>query len=234
MEKNYYAHLSLVSNNKKTGPIPCSVTTRAACPDSCSFRGNGCYAEYGPLAMHWKAVTDGDRGMGWDMFCDAVATLPDMQLWRHNQAGDLPGDGKNIDRKALGKLVSANFGKRGFTYTHYRPDNVNNTDAILDANLRGFTVNMSADSLDEADDLFDKAIGPVVTVLPREQLTNTRTPRGRTVVVCPAVTREDVSCATCQLCSRPHRDTIVGFPAHGTGAQRVELHLRRRAETEHA
>lgn len=226
MKKNYYAHLTLRSDNKKTGPIPVSITSQTACPNDCAFRGNGCYAEYGPLAMHWKAVTRGDRGWGWDMFCSAVETLPDMQLWRHNQAGDLPGDGVEIDREALGMLLAANVGKRGFTYTHYHPSSENNVQAILEANLQGLTVNLSANTPAQADEFFEMGIGPVVTVLPRDQMENTTTPAGRTIVVCPAVTRDDVSCATCQLCSRTHRDTIVGFPAHGTGAKRVELHLR--------
>lgn len=222
MQKNYYAHLTLKSENEKTGKIPVSVTTRAACASDCALRDNGCYAETGPMSLHWRAVTQGDRGMGWEMFCDAVATLPPMQLWRHNAAGDLPGDGRHIDRDALGMLTSAQFGKRGFTYTHYRPDNANNRAAIIDANIAGFTVNLSANNLAEADALFDAGIAPVVTVVARGQRTNLVTPKGRMVVICPAETREDVTCATCQLCSRTHRDTIVGFPAHGSGASKAE------------
>lgn len=231
MKNNYYAHLTLKSDNQKTGPIPVSITTRDACPTDCAFRGNGCYAEHGPLAMHWKAVTNGDRGMGWEMFCDAVATLPDGQLWRHNAAGDLPGNGKEIDGAALEMLAAANFGRRGFTYTHYRPLVGNNADAVARVNLRGFTVNLSANTLEEADTFYNMGIAPVVTVLPRDQRENVKTPKGRTVVVCPAVTREDVSCSTCQLCARAHRDTIVGFPAHGTGAKKVELFLERKVQT---
>jgi hypothetical protein len=225
MKKNYYAHLTLKSDNTKTGPIPVSITTREACPSDCAFRNNGCYAESGPIGIHWRAVTQGERGMGWEMFCDAVATLPPDQLWRHNAAGDLPGNGTDIDELALERLVDANWGRRGFTYTHYRPTQ-HNADAISRANIQGFTVNLSANTLQEADTFADMGIAPVVTVLPRDQRENVKTPRGRTVVVCPAVTRDDVSCATCQLCARVGRETIVGFPAHGTGAKKVELYLR--------
>jgi hypothetical protein len=221
-KRQYYAHLTLKSDNAKTGPIPVSVTTRDACPLDCAFRGNGCYAEGGPIGIHWKKVTDGERGMGWDMFCDAVATLPPMQLWRHNAAGDLPGDGVNIDRDALEKLLDANFGKRGFTYTHYRPDSKHNIDAIAWANVRGLTVNLSANNLEEADRFAALDIGPVVVVLPYDAHENVKTPHGRTVVVCPATQREDISCATCQLCQR-QRDTIVGFPAHGYAFKKVTL-----------
>jgi hypothetical protein len=54
-------HLTLKSRNVKTGPIPVSTSTRKTCPDSCPFKNNGCYAESGPLAIHWKAVTQGKR-----------------------------------------------------------------------------------------------------------------------------------------------------------------------------
>ena len=40
----------------------------------------------------------------------------------------------------------------------------------------------------------------------------------------PATQRDDVSCATCQLCQRP-RDTIVGFPAHGSRHRVINLRL---------
>jgi hypothetical protein len=226
-KRHYYAHLTLKSDNSKTGPIPCSVTSKATCPVSCVFRGHsgGCYAAGGPVGIHWQLVSNGERGMGWDMFCDAVATLPEGQVWRHNVAGDLPGDGEKIDRRALDKLIAANLGKRGFTYTHYRPDNVNNYDAILAANLGGFTVNLSANTLREADELYDTGIAPVVVVLPHDQDANLKTPKGRTVVVCPATQRDDVSCATCQLCQR-QRASIVGFPAHGAAFKKVTLVAR--------
>jgi len=46
------------------------------------------------------------------------------------------------------------------------------------------------------------------------------TPAGRKVVVCPATIRDDVSCASCQLCQR-QRDFIIGFPAHGTSKKKA-------------
>lgn len=221
MKWPYNAHLTLKSDNRKTGSIPVSVTSNTTCPTDCAFKGNGCYAEGGPLGMHWREVSNGDRGMPWEMFCDAVSTLPEMQLWRHNAAGDLPGNGTLIDASAMEPLLAANFGKRGFTYTHYRPDNEHNARQIVMANIRGLTVNVSANNLHEADKLLKTGVGPVVAVLPYDQLENTRTPAGRTVTVCPAITREGVSCATCQLCARKDRTSVIGFPAHGQSFKKV-------------
>ncbi len=208
-------HLTLSSANAKTGPIPVSTTERASCPADCKMKTE-CYAASGPLALHWAAVSAGTRGTSWPEFTDAIAALSDGQLWRHNQAGDLPQINGTIDAVKLGQLVEATAGKRGFTYTHHR--DAASLAWIRHANAWGFTVNLSANDLADAD------AGPVVVVLPSTTTANTATPKGRKVVVCPATQRDDVSCATCQLCQR-QRNTIVGFPAHGTRRRAVDIRI---------
>jgi len=216
-----HVHLTLKSANAKTGPIPVSTTERDSCPSNCKMRSE-CYADSGPLALHWSAVSAGKRGTDWATFCATIAALPDAQLWRHNQAGDLPVKNGTVDPVKLGELVAANTGKRGFTYSHHRdPDSIT---WIRHANHWGFTVNLSANDLRDADHLADLDAGPVVVVLPSTQTSNTTTPKGRPVVVCPATQRDNVSCATCQLCQR-QRKTIVGFPAHGTRYRKIDIKL---------
>ena len=138
-------HLTQVSSNSKTGPIPVSTSSRDTCPDTCNLKGNGCYAESGPLRLHWDAVSN-QRGYVLELFCAVVSMLPKRQLWRYGQAGDLPGDGHNIDTAALDKIVQANKGRHGFAFTHYQPT-PSNAQAIKSANLEGFTVNLSADAI---------------------------------------------------------------------------------------
>ena len=214
-------HLTLKSANAKTGPIPVSTTERDSCPINCAMRAE-CYAASGPLALHWAAVSAGTRGTSWGQFTQSIAALPDGQLWRHNQAGDLPQVNGTIDAVKLGQLVAANQGKRGFTYTHHRDSA--SLAWVKHANAWGFTVNLSANDLRDADALADTNAGPVVVVLPSTQTQNTETPAGRKVVVCPATQRDDVSCATCQLCQR-QRSVIVGFPAHGSRHRTINLRL---------
>jgi len=214
-------HLTLKSANVKTGPIPVSTTAKESCPADCAMRA-GCYAASGPLALHWAAVSAGTRGTSWGQFTQAIAALPEGQLWRHNQAGDLPQTGGTIDAVKLGQLVHANIGRRGFTYTHHR--DTQSLAWVKHANAWGFTVNLSANDLTDADTLADTGAGPVVVVLPSTQTENTTTPAGRKVVVCPATQRDDVSCATCQLCQR-QRSTIVGFPAHGTKKRVIDIRV---------
>jgi hypothetical protein len=242
-------HLALKSRNEKTGPIPVSTSSAATCPDCCPFKKivtvdgaetHGCYADGGPLAMHWAKVTAGTRGVSFDTFCESVSRLPFDILWRHDQAGDLPGRGDLIDSDKLAKLVDANRGKRGFTYTH-KPLNVpGNAEAIAHANRNGFCINLSGNNFAHADELAAADIGPVVVVLPTEYQRReagsgkkhvwletlpeyrarladlpTTTAAGNSVVVCPATYLDDKNCANCGLCAVINRKPFVGFPAHG-------------------
>ena len=121
----------------------------------------------------------------------------------------------------LEQLVDANTGKRGWTYTH-KPvsgdsnEATCNRAAVRSANERGFTVNLSADNLAEADELKAADCGPVVVVLPVGSPLSMSTPAGHKVIVCPAQRPgSKATCATCGLCQK-QRAVIVGFLAHGT------------------
>ena len=176
---NYITHLTPISSNVKTGPIPVSTSGRATCPEACIFKKSGCYADNYGLNFLWNRVSDGRSGTDWQTFCTAISALPDGQLWRHNQAGDLPGDAILIDGEALGLLVESNMGRRGFTYTHYDPSLGKNADYIKGCNDWGFAVNLSANTLEHADELASFDIGPVAVVLESTQQTNCETPQGR-------------------------------------------------------
>ena len=220
----YQVALTMKSRNEKTGPIPVSTTTFATCPDVCPLRENGCYAGNGPLFMFWQRVTNGNTGTLWADFVDQIRNLKPGTLWRHNQAGDLPGNRINIDGGALAALVVANEGKRGFTYTHYDVTrNEKNRQYVKNANAKGFTINLSANNLKHADALAETKAGPVVVVLPSSVSGPAKitTPQGRKVTVCPATYRDDVTCKSCGLCAL-QRETIVGFPAHGVQKKRAD------------
>ena len=214
--------LTRVSTNSKVGPIPVSTSEASSCPPACRLKGAGCYADGGPLAIFWRKVSERKAGMAWDSFLQEVKALPKLQLWRHNQAGDLPGEGDVIDAEALAQLVKAQKGKRGWTYTH-KPATKENLDAIRAANTGGFTINLSADTLAQADILAETQAGPVVVLLPSNAQRAVRTPAGRLVAICPATLSDRVTCANCGVCQLSDRKSIIGFPAHG---------MRKRAASE--
>jgi hypothetical protein len=237
-------HLTPKSNNAKVGAIPVSTTSNVTCPTSCPLKGNGCYAESGPLAIHWKKVSNGERGMDFDEFLSEIRRLPQGQIWRYAQAGDLPGNGDHIDPDHFMGLVAANDGRPVIAYTH-KPPTDDNLRLLQEGALRGFRVNLSADSLEEADEFLDKGL-PVVVVLHddygrktvkgkwaetlteyRERLKglSRKTPKGRDIAVCPA-TVTDTSCAQCQVCARKDNiELVIGFPSHGTRKKTINARL---------
>ena len=238
-------HMTLKSSNAKVGPIPVVTVSRDTCPPSCPFNRNGCYADSGPLALHWNHVTAGRRGGTLADLCDALDALPAAQLWRYAQAGDLPGVGDSIDADGLAQLVKANSNRPAIAYTH-KPPTPTNISALQAARDGGFHVNLSADSFIEADSFASYGLS-VVVVLDLEYGRKTRrgewaetlaeykdrtkdfprrTPNGTKVAVCPA-TYLDTSCNECKLCaSARNGDTIIGFPAHGTRQKLVSATLK--------
>ena len=212
-------HLTLKSANAKTGPIPVSTSSAVTCADDCPFKVKGCYAKGGPLNLHWSKVTSGERGIDWLSFIKQVRNFPAGQLWRHNQAGDLPGVGNSIDATALAQLTEANAGKRGFTYSH-KPPTGSNLTALRAANAAGFVVNLSANSIGHADTLAKLGL-PVAAVVPNDSPDRFTTPEGNRVVVCPAQRVEGLSCDKCRLCAKGNRGFIVGFKPHGSGSKVV-------------
>ena len=229
---------TLVSSNVKVGKIPTTVTPNRSCPPSCPLNHaneGGCYAESGPLAIHWKHVSAGNRGDNFDTFIQKIESLPDGQFYRHNVAGDLYGEGETIDEVALERLVKANKGKKGFTYTH-KYNSKKNMALIRWANANGFTINLSSNSMAHAE-LMVNCGAPVCTLLPLEyqrksskggNWTETeqeykariaslpqRLEKGNKVVVCPATFKDGVTCDSCRLCQKANRSCVVGFPVHG-------------------
>lgn len=211
----YHVALVMASGNRKTGRMPVSTTDMRSCPDACPFKNHGCYAEFGKVRMHWSVVPK--RGTSWTRFCARILALPSGTLWRHNEAGDLPGRGDRLDGSALMRLVDANRGKRGFTFTHQPM--LGNPRAgdrawVRIANRNGFTINLSANNLRQADELAALDIGPVAVVLPSGAPDRLKTPQGRDVIVCLNETKQ-LTCLECQLCAVATRKAIVGFRAHG-------------------
>lgn len=73
--KEYY-HITLKSGNKKTGKIAVTTSSSSTCPKSCPFKGNGCYAEGGPLRIHWDKVNSGERGI---TFSELIKSIKSIQ-----------------------------------------------------------------------------------------------------------------------------------------------------------
>jgi len=210
-------HITPRSSNAKTGPIPVTTSEQSSCAPSCPFIGKGCYAKSGPLALHWRKVSEGERGTDWQGLCDFIQSLPDKQVWRHNQAGDLPHSFGDIDYGMMAHLVVANAGKRGFTYTHHKL-NPHNLSIIDKCNNTGFTVNVSTESISDAVSAHQSGL-PAVAVVPSDAVIPS-SHNGVTVTECPAQVRS-TTCSECKLCSQAERQCVVVFRAHGNAKKHV-------------
>jgi len=241
---NHKYHFNPESGNQKTGPIPVTTTSSDSCPATCPFKDKGCYAKYGNLAMHWRALDNGKKSaLSLEELCGAIKGLKFGQLWRHNQAGDLPqsglsaGQDRVIHWPSLEKIIAANKGRRGFTYTHYPvlPESdidwraQDNQKIILTALSKGFTINISCETPEQADKVI--ALGmPAVLVVPEDSPNTWHTPAGNLVKTCPATLYDNVDCKSCGLCQKQHLvgrggvkrpRHIVAFPPHGSAAKTV-------------
>ena len=146
-------HITARSSNGKVGKIPVTTTEESSCPTTCPFYGGGCYAKSGfHLRNHWQKVSKGERGTDWSGLTDFIKSLKQGQLWRHNQAGDIPHFDGLINLSLLKQLIDANKSSqaKGYTYTHHLL-NTHNKEAIKYSNSNGFTINCSTESLKDAD-----------------------------------------------------------------------------------
>jgi hypothetical protein len=229
-------YFTRVSSNRKTGPMPVVTASKKTCPKSCPLQDNGCYADAGPIAIVWRAVTSGSKGISFADLCRKIRRLPRGQIWRYGQAGDLPGEGDEIDRDQLSELAAANARRPAIVFTH-KPPTADNLGHLRAAANKGLHINLSADSLAEADELASTGLS-VVTILSSEygrrdgeglSAYRTRrrglpdhTPGGLRIAICPA-TYLDVTCVECEVCSRPRPSgTVMGFPAHANRSASVD------------
>ena len=50
---------------------------------------------------------------------------------------------------------------------------------------------------------------------------NFKTKEGNNVIICPAITKVDITCDKCRLCAKANRKSIIAFPSHGAGKKKT-------------
>ena len=171
---------SLSAGNSKTGAMLLVRSPRSTCPESCGLKGNGCYAENFPLALHW--LKQDTTGVDFSVVLYAIRTLPKGSIWRLFEAGDFEPSPENpelISSQQVISLLAANKDKRGFGYTHYPV--LPNLETLQLMNASGLTINVSADSLEQAKPYFE--LGLPTTLLVAENFPKDKTVDGLRVVV---------------------------------------------------
>lgn len=229
--------------NRKLGRGAYVVTLdRATCPDTCPLKGQGCYAESGPLALTWRRVSDGDAkhdgrgrwaGKGFKVLADTLESIqfPIGTLLRIGDAGDPSEDGL-LSLALLGALgrLSAR-GVRVILYTHADMDRPHNARAVrlIRERYPRLIVNASVHGPDAtrrtaASDVYERVttVGPDFWAPSELNPAGPRIvqiPDGATIMRCPAEYRE-TDCERCGLCAR-RRGYAIGFTAHGSAKGRA-------------
>lgn len=223
------------TSNKKTGLIPVIYSDRSTCPGSCPHKETSCYAETGHVKQQWEKtnkplnVTQGsETGIALFRLIELIVSLPFYSLMRYGVAGDLPGNGEDIDKESIKQIAKACQKRhlKAWLYTHKKCD-LSFLKKISNSNL---VINVSCDTYDEVDRLSEHSL-PLVLTVQSDAPKVSYTPMGRRVILCPATQKDSIQCVNCggqsgPLCARTERDYVVGFPAHGARKRKVDERLK--------
>lgn len=229
------------SSNKKTGDIIQSYSSRSTCPESCVFKHNGCYADGYHTARQWdrcdnpadsRYVINGEHlaiGLKAAVFDKLRKNATRNKiLFRHNVAGDIAIEGTSLidinrvdtiakaiedTNEAIGDVL------QGYTYTHCVID-LNASDVIHDAAKRGFLINSSCETVEEARHARALGVNAVIaSVNPKETERELRA-IGLYGAQCPAQVKEGMDCNRCQLCAK-NRKVVIIFGVHGNASKKA-------------
>lgn len=202
--------------NRKLGDMATVTLSRSTCPPSCPLRGGGCYAESGPLRLHWDAVSDGRRGSeGWSELGTALVAWSKAnprRMIRIGDAGQITDEQGDVPGPIMRALRTIGP-RRAIVYVHPTRGYWRRRASTLKA--YGVALNVSREGIVPWD-----PVVPQVTVVPRGTFAEGRRRVGD-VVQCPAEYC-DTDCARCKLCALPSRRCVVGFSAHGAQARKAE------------
>lgn len=216
-------------------PFVCAtyVSINATCPDTCTFKGKGCFAQSGYIKRFAGRLEEQAAEMKLTglQIAESEAELL-RRLWRGKQipqdgarggrdlrlhvGGDVSGEDAAKVLAAAAENWKSRDGGAVWTYTHrWREIPVEAWGSIA--------VWASTEGREQADEA--RALGYRVSVtMPDRLFTGNRKQPigGMQVVPCPWESA-GVSCVQCRLClgeSKLPKDTTIGFKIHGTNHER--------------
>lgn len=205
----------------KLGPVSATYAAQASCPDACPFRGAGCYAEHGPLAMvttkRLNRAASGRTAL--DVAREEAAAIDGLSATRDlrlHVVGDCPSDeAAHIVADAAERYVARGRGRgcavRVWTYTHaWR--------TVARASWGCVSVLASCETHDDVRAA--RARGYAAALVVSDHTSRARDAAG--VLACPEQTTRGVTCSTCRLCTDDTRllaaGIVIGFALHGDRA----------------
>ncbi len=222
-----------------TRPIPkppyacsTSVSIAATCPDTCRYKGNGCYEQAGITGGRAKKRDQAAEGMTGDQVAELEAATIDAQFpkgvpqdgghgggrpLRLHVAGDAPSEygARQLAAAALRYLERG--GGPVWTYTARWGE-------IPREAWGPIHVLASVQTVEEADEAAALGYTPAFSTprfVSRRRYPMVRSRAGLKVIPCPAETGTR-DCVRCRLCLRElPSDVAIGFETHGGQAKRM-------------
>lgn len=223
-----------VSGNAKTGPIPVTYRPMSTCEPTCPLlpdKANGtggCYGTgriFAAAARYSRDVTRAD-------VAERLAAAPaDARYLRDRVVGDVitvDDDGTVTFDLAYVETIgalAADADLVAFGYSHaWRRMSPADVAAVA---ASGYVLNASCETVDDVAEAL--ALGLPATIA-SDTVDDGTIIGGMRVVTCPAQTRDDVTCASCGLCAKPNRRSVVRFRIHGTARRMAAASIGRREQ----
>lgn len=209
------------SKNAKLGDgISATYVSQVTCPDTCPFRGNGCYAEQGPTGFTTNRLNRAAQALGLTPL-DAIKTEADLirKAAKHSASplrlhvvGDTPSRVAAQLLAGAVELYRRVSGQPVWTYTH-------NWRSIPREDFGTISVLASCETVTQARQARQAGYVPALVVAEHPEDGRATREHGMRLIPCPSQTR-GVSCADCGLCMDDQRlrriNACITFAAHGT------------------
>lgn len=218
-------------------PYVCSTYTSiaATCPNTCRFKGNGCYVQDGRASMAMEKLD----AAGWHLEGTEVNKLEAEMInsvWAKGIPQDGYAGGRDMRMHTGGDFASplgafylaeaaskwmARGGGAVWSYTHRW--------SAIQVETFGPDLHVlaSVETAAEADQAIQEGYTPAITMVTfyREKAYNIPGSKHLKVIPCPAQTRHR-KCNECRLCFKSlPKGVMIGFQLHGTGAAKARKRL---------
>jgi len=193
------------SNNAKIGKIATTYRAQTTCPSTCRFlpdNEGGCYATGRINGMATKYAKD-------TSIEEAVNKVKGASLFRDRVVGDVADDAGMVDYAYIDAvaLVGELADVPVFSYTHMY------NDMDIERIPTNYVMNASTETVGDAARAIDLGFPTIIT---NDNVVDGDLINGKRIVTCPAQTRDDVTCKSCKLCSKPStRKYVIRFLVHG-------------------
>lgn len=220
-----YDTLVLSSQNRKLGEASATYLPLTTCPDTCSHKGKGCYAEHGHVGMHARKKESMRSGgipiapnewgnLEYEDIVLACKRKEDIRPLRLHVSGDVT----NIGNVWL--LSNITWRPKVWTYTHRH--------RIVHREAWGkVSVLASCDTLEDIEHALDTGYAPASVVSRFESNAPFRPARSSVwLIPCPNQTK-GITCVQCGLCleDRKLRQKGYGiaFASHGVSKRKLKV-----------